>query len=120
MIIHVERSATYTKASGVVVAAPKTATSVRTVPIMASMVALLSQLKQQAMRQYPDTIIDGAFVFGSPVDLFKPRDPNAVTRQLNRFIKANGLPNVSPHDLRHPYVKHGLKKYKKFFSVLAA
>ena len=120
MTVHVERSATYTKESGIVVDAPKTATSIRTVPIMKSTATLLEQLKQQATVQHPATIIDGAFVFGSPKDIFKPRDPNAVTRQLNRFIKANGLPNVSPHDLRHPYVKHGLKKYKKFFSVLAA
>ncbi|MCC8122829.1 MAG: site-specific integrase [Oscillospiraceae bacterium] len=101
LIIHVERSATYTKESGIVVAAPKTATSVRTVPIMASMATLLKQLRQQAERQYPDAILDCAFVFGSPADIFAPRDPNAVTRHLNRFIKANGLPNVSPHDLRH-------------------
>lgn len=105
-IIHVERSATYTKESGIVVAAPKTATSVRAVPIMESMATLLNRLKRQAAAQYPDTIIDCAFVFGSPTDLFTPRDPNAVTRHLNRFIKANGLPNVSPHDLRHPNVKH--------------
>lgn len=101
MTISVERSATYTKKSGIVVAAPKTATSIRTVPIMASMAALLKRLKQQVAAKYPDTIIDCAFVFGSPTDVFKPRDPNAVTRQLNRFIKVNGLPNVSPHDLRH-------------------
>ena len=109
MIIHVERSATYTKKSGIVVSAPKTATSVRTVPIMASTAALLAQLKQQGMLQYPDTIIDSAFVFGSPTDLFKPRDPNAVTRQLNRFIKANNLPNVSPHDLRHTYAVSSIR-----------
>jgi len=100
-LIHVERSATYTKESGIVVSAPKTATSVRTVPIMASMATLLKQLKQQAAAKYPDIIIDCAYLFGSPTDLFAPRDPNAVTRHLNRFIKANGLPDVSPHDLRH-------------------
>jgi len=68
---------------------------------MGSTAALLRQLKQQTAAQYSDTIIDCAFVFGSPADLFAPRDPNAVTRHLSRFIKANGLPNVSPHDLRH-------------------
>ena len=29
------------------------------------------------------------------------RNPDAVTRHLKRFVKANGLPDVSPHDLRH-------------------
>jgi Site-specific recombinase XerD len=101
MIIHVERSATYTKKSGIVVSAPKTETSIRAVPIMESTAALLRQLKQRAIQRLPDTILDCAFVFGSPSDTFKPRDPNAVTCQLKRFIKANNLPDVSPHDLRH-------------------
>lgn len=34
-------------------------------------------------------------------DLFTPRDPNAVTRRVKRFMKRNGLPDLSPHDLRH-------------------
>ena len=101
MIIHVERSATYTKETGTIVNAPKTAKSVRTVPIMASMATLLQQLKVQTAAQYPDTIIDCAFVFGSPADIFKPRDPNTVTRRLRSFMRDNGLPDVSPHDLRH-------------------
>ena len=29
------------------------------------------------------------------------RDPNAVTRRVKRFMKSNGLPDMSPHDLRH-------------------
>ena len=68
---------------------------------MESTAALLRQLKQQAIQRLPDTILDCAFVFGSPSDTFKPRDPNAVTCQLKRFIRANNLPNVSLHDLRH-------------------
>jgi Site-specific recombinase XerD len=101
MIIHVERSVTYTRESGIIVDTPKTDTGIRAVPLMASTATLLKQLKQETAVQYPDTILDCAFVFGSPADIFKPRDPNAVTRHLSRFIKANGLPNVSPHDLRH-------------------
>lgn len=30
-----------------------------------------------------------------------PRDPNAVTRRVKRFMKNNGFPDLSPHDLRH-------------------
>ena len=30
-----------------------------------------------------------------------PRTPNAVTHRVKRFMKANGLPDMSPHDLRH-------------------
>lgn len=30
-----------------------------------------------------------------------PRDPNAITRKVKCFMKRNGLPELSPHDLRH-------------------
>lgn len=32
---------------------------------------------------------------------FKPRDPSTVTRRMKRFVQRAGLPDVSPHDLRH-------------------
>ena len=33
--------------------------------------------------------------------MFEPREPNAITRRVKRFMKNNGLPDLSPHDLRH-------------------
>ena len=36
-----------------------------------------------------------------PGDPFEARDPSAITRHMKRFIKSAGLPDVSPHDLRH-------------------
>ena len=100
-VIKVERSATYTKEFGITVAAPKTAASVRIIPIMDSAAALLQELQRQAEAKHPNTILKSAFIFGSPADVFAPRHPQAVTKRIKRFVNANGLPDVSPHDLRH-------------------
>ncbi len=99
--ITIARSVVYTPESGISVSTPKTANSIRTIPIMPSTLHLLQQLKEQTRRKYPDTILKEAFVFPSEKNLFLPRDPNAVTRRVKRFMKNNGFPDLSPHDLRH-------------------
>ena len=40
-------------------------------------------------------------MFPSDADIFVPRNPDAVTRRVKRFMKNSGLPDMSPHDLRH-------------------
>ena len=40
-------------------------------------------------------------MFPSKDDLFAPRDPDAVTRRIKRFMERNGLPSYSAHDIRH-------------------
>ena len=99
--ITIERSAVYTPESGIIISTPKTADSIRTIPIMQSTLKLLQQLKKQVKGQHPDTILKEAFIFPGEANLFTPRDPNAVTRRVKRFMKRNGLPDLSPHDLRH-------------------
>lgn len=99
--IQIERNVTYTPQSGIEVNTPKTAASVRTVPIMGSTLVLLQQLKALRRIEYPNTILDDSYIFPSEADVFLPRDPNAVTRRVKRFMKSNGLPDMSPHDLRH-------------------
>lgn len=42
-----------------------------------------------------------AFLFCKDGAPFEPRDPSAVTRRMKRFVTRAGLPDVSPHDLRH-------------------
>ena len=100
-LLRVERNVTYTPQSGIIVNAPKTAASVRTVPLMDSTLSLLRQLKAQRHRDNPDTILDGSFIFHGEAGMFTPRDPGAVTRRVKRFMKTQGLPDMSPHDLRH-------------------
>lgn len=99
--IHIERNISYTPKSGVIVNTPKTANSVRTIPIIPSVLQLLLRLKQEAQKGNPRTVLENAFLFPSEKDIFTPRDPNSVTRRVKRFMKKNGLPDLSPHDLRH-------------------
>ena len=99
--ITVERNVIYTPQSGVVVGTPKTAASVRVIPIMQSTLTLLLMLKAQRKRENPGTILSDSFIFPGEMGIFEPRDPNAVTRRVKRFMRANDLPDLSPHDLRH-------------------
>ena len=99
--IRIERNVSYTPESGIIVSTPKTANSIRTIPIMPSTLHLLKQWKEQTEQEYPNTILKSAFLFPKGKDVFAPRDPNAVTRRVKRFMKNNGFPDLSPHDLRH-------------------
>ncbi len=100
-VLHVERGVAYTAKTGIVVGTPKTSTSIRTIPLMPSTLQLLQQLKKQTQAENPNTLLKEAFIFPGETGLFSPRDPNAVTRRVKRFMKNNGLPDLSPHDLRH-------------------
>ena len=41
------------------------------------------------------------FVFPSPESPYKPHQPGYITKHLKKFMKRIGLPDMSPHDLRH-------------------
>ena len=97
----IERSAVYRPETGTTISTPKTADSIRTIPIMPATLRLLQQLKKQTRAEHSNTVLQNAFIFPSDKDLFLPRDPNAVTRRVKRFMKRNDLPDLSPHDLRH-------------------
>lgn len=99
--ITIQRGVTYTPESGVIVSTPKTADSVRTIPLMDSTLQLLQAYKEQTQQANPHTILKEAFLFSKDGDVFSARDPNSVTRRVKRFMKNNGLPDLSPHDLRH-------------------
>ena len=97
----IERCITYTPQSGVIISTPKTEKSIRTIPLMESTLKLLQEHKKQMQQDHPHTILKEAFLFPAEGDVFKPRDPNPVTRRVKRFMKVNGFPDLSPHDLRH-------------------
>lgn len=99
--ITIARSVVYTPESGIMVSTPKTLDSIRTIPVMPTILQRLQALRRVAAAENKGTIIKDAFVFPSSVDVFRPRDPNAVTRRVKRFMKRNNLPDLSPHDLRH-------------------
>ncbi len=103
--VRIERNVSYTPESGVIVSTPKTVNSIRTIPIMPSTLHLLQQYQQEVQKKNPGTILKSAFLFPKSEDVFAARDPNSITRRVKRFMKNNGFPDLSPHDLRHPNVK---------------
>ena len=101
MLLHIERNVTYTPESGVQVSTPKTANSIRSVPIMESTLKLLKEYQARFQAANPDKRIDDAFLFPKEGSIFEARDPNSVTRRVKRFMRLHNLPDMSPHDLRH-------------------
>lgn len=100
-LVKIERNVTYTAKSGITVSTPKTSASLRTIPLMNSTLKLLNALKAQRMAEHPNTTLDDSFIFPGENSIFAPRDPAAVTQRVKRFMRSNGLPDMSPHDLRH-------------------
>lgn len=107
LTIEIKRNVTYTKRNGIVVDTPKTENSERIVPLLPAVADLLKHYKREA---YPFSRTT-AFVFPSEKGDTTPRDPNALTRKVKYFMRKNGLPDLSPHDLRHPHAKHTTKKH---------
>jgi integrase len=97
----IERCVTYTPESGVVISTPKTANSIRTIPLMPSTLKLLQEYRIKTQAAHPNVILKDAFLFPKADEVFTPRDPNSITRRVKRFMKRNGFPDLSPHDLRH-------------------
>ncbi len=93
-VLSVERSVSYTPESGLVVSTPKTSNSIRIIPLIPSVLVLLQKLKGKEARE-------NQFIFPNAEDPFTPRTPDSITRHLKRFMTKHGLPDLSPHDLRH-------------------
>ncbi len=102
-LLTVERCVTYTPQSGLTVGTPKTDNSSRTIPLMASTLNLLLEWRNIQSSESPSLVSADAFIFPKESEPLKPRDPNAITRRVKRFMKSNGFPDLSPHDLRHTY-----------------
>ena len=58
-------------------------------------------MKKRKKLKNPTADLENSFLFTSKKDIFLPKNPDSVTRRLKRFMEANGLPDMSPHDLRH-------------------
>ena len=100
-IIHIERNITYTTESGTVVGTPKTQRSIRSLPVLPHVLHLLQALKTQQQKANPGRSLDSGFIFHGKAGVEAPRNPDAVTRRVKRFMMQNNLPDMSPHDLRH-------------------
>lgn len=98
-LISVEQNVTYTVQDGVTVGLPKTSTGIRMIPLTETVTALL-QIYRTEMEQ-TGTDIMSMYLFHSADSLYEPRNPTYVTKYLKKFMKRVGLPDMSPHDLRH-------------------
>ena len=97
LAIDIRRNVTYTKKSGIIVDTPKTAKSIRTIPILATVAELLKEYRAE---NYPKSN-KSDFIFPNNNDSKTPYTPNTLTRKVKYFMRINGLPDMSPHDLRH-------------------
>lgn len=94
--ISIRRNVTYTTLSGISVNSPKTANSIRVIPITDMLSKRLNDLKNSTL-----SVKNNQYLFHSIESEFKPRYPDTVTKRIKLFMKNNGLPDMSPHDLRH-------------------
>lgn len=94
--VSVNRSVSYTPEAGRVIGTPKTASGIRVIPLIPSILAEITALHSTAA----NTDLH-AFIFPSLEDPFTPRLPDVITRRMKRFMRHTDLPNMSPHDLRH-------------------
>ena len=95
-LVSISRNVTYTTKSGTVVGEPKTENGYRTIPIAQKTLDLLEKYSQA---EAPTTNDD--FLFHSEESKTLPRDPSYITKHMKKLMRRCGLPNMSPHDLRH-------------------
>ncbi len=73
----------------------------RTVPLSPTVFKMIFQLKAAQEMKYNASLLPTAFIFCRTESPYAPIYPTAPTRWQSNFVKRHGLPNVSPHDLRH-------------------
>ena len=74
---------------------------VRVVPISDRLCRMLLTFKQEQEAKFQALLLPQSFIFCNDLDPYKPIRPDSITSRVRKFIDRNGLPNVSPHDLRH-------------------
>ena len=99
--IKIQRNIAYTPKDGVIVSTPKTVNSIRVIPLMPITLSCLQEWRKQTEGEHPNADLRDAYLFPNAKGIYLPRDPNSITRRVKRFMKNNGLPDLSPHDLRH-------------------
>ncbi len=77
-----------------IISEPKTKSSIR--------IAILSPTLLKILYEYRKNI-DSEWIFPSPLDNTKPRNPPAVRKRLQLILERAGCPKVRFHDLRHTF-----------------
>jgi len=101
LTLEIKRNITYTPECGVMVDTPKTANSIRIIPLIPAVADLLGKYQTEIN---PKSAQD-TFLFPSEQGNDIPRDPNAITRRVKRFMRTNGLPDLSPPRFA-PFLRH--------------
>lgn len=101
----------------------KTKSSYRSLPLVKPFEEILLRMKQEQEenkrlcgRCYCQDYLDYIYV-NQIGEIVKP---GFVTAHFSAVLKANSLPHIRFHDLRHPYVKHATKIFSlrlKFFQA---
>ncbi len=91
-----------------IISEPKTKSSIRTAILSSSLLKILSEYRKN---------INSEWIFPSPIDDAKPRNPPAVRKRLQLILGRAGCTKVRFHDLRHPYVKYKTKNILKNFKI---
>lgn len=87
----------------VIISAPKTKASVRTVILPESLVKLLAEYRKS---------VDSEWMCPSPLDNSRPSNPSSVRKRLQLILERAGCKKVRFHDLRHTFatmaLEHGM------------
>ena len=88
---------------GGVISVPKTKSSVRTVILPTELLRVLKDYKEK---------VNSEWIFPSPKDISKTRDPSAVRKRLQIILDRAGCKRMRFHDLRHTFatmaLEHGM------------
>lgn len=79
---------------------PKTKASIRTIILPPSLLKILLDYKKN---------VESEWIFPSPLDSTKPRNPSAVRKRLQLILERAGCPKVRFHDLRHTFATMALE-----------
>ncbi len=101
-ILKIRRNTVYTPKSGLCTVEPKTAKGMRELPMPKQVSTILQQWHKEQASLFGVTQMDAtAFIFNGKMDAFTPLFPDNITKKVKKFMKKCGLPDYSPHDLRH-------------------
>ena len=97
--LRIERQVYIIKAE-VIISAPKTKASIRTVILPPSLLKTLAVYKET---------VDSEWMFPSPTDNGRPRNPSSVRKRLQLILERAGCKKVRFHDLRHTFATMALE-----------
>ena len=80
----------------VIISEPKTKSSIRTAILPSPLLKIL-------------ITVESEWIFSSPIDDTKPRNPPAVRKRLQLILERAGCPKVRFHDLRHTFATMALE-----------